>query len=241
MNREIEISNNNDLIDSRDIDDRIDYLMDAIYETEEDIESKKKACVDCDLQEHDLDEYTTELELLESIRRNFSGDSEWGYGITFIRETYFEDYARELAEDIGAISRDESWPLNHIDWESAADELKIDYSELDIDGIKYYYRSLLMTKLDLGVSPLTGKIYMGQIAADGVSFTDGTRRDVTQAAIVSVTKHLLHDTDQFADVGQEVKGIKQAFSPDGGNTWYELTARKLDGPPEGFQQPDSEE
>lgn len=141
MNREIEISNNNDLIDSRDIDNRIDYLRDAIDETREDIESKKQAGVDCDLEDFDLDEYTTELELLEGIRGNFSGDSEWGCGITFIRETYFEDYALELAEDIGAISRNESWPLNHIDWVSAANELKIYYSELDIDGITYYYRS----------------------------------------------------------------------------------------------------
>lgn len=53
----------------------------------------------------------------------------------------FEEYAQELAEDIGAIDRNSVWPNNCIDWEKAADELQYDYSSVDIDGKTYYFRS----------------------------------------------------------------------------------------------------
>ena len=60
---------------------------------------------------------------------------------TFIPDYEFEDYARELAEDIGAIGKDGEWPTNCIDWEQASNELKIDYSEIEVDGTTYYYRN----------------------------------------------------------------------------------------------------
>jgi hypothetical protein len=63
------------------------------------------------------------------------------HGITMIRDSYFEDYARELAEDIGAIDRNATWPNNYIDWEAAADALKTDYSTVDFDGIEYWVRA----------------------------------------------------------------------------------------------------
>jgi len=49
---------------------------------------------------------------------------------TMIPEDEFEDYAQQLAEDIGAIGKDNQWPLNCIDWEDASEELKNDYSEV---------------------------------------------------------------------------------------------------------------
>ncbi|KKK55784.1 hypothetical protein LCGC14_3071100, partial [marine sediment metagenome] len=45
-----------------------------------------------------------------------------------------------LAEDIGAIAKDTSWPATSIDWEAAANELLIDYSSVDFDGVTYYFR-----------------------------------------------------------------------------------------------------
>jgi hypothetical protein len=57
-----------------------------------------------------------------------------------IRDSYFEDYARQLAEDIGAIDSKASWPNNHIDWEDATDALKQDYTEVDFDGVSYWIR-----------------------------------------------------------------------------------------------------
>jgi len=68
------------------------------------------------------------------------GSSQWEDGITFVKDYYFEDYAREFAEDIGAISGDERWPATCIDWEKAASELKYDYSSVEFDGETYWYR-----------------------------------------------------------------------------------------------------
>lgn len=58
-----------------------------------------------------------------------------------IPEDEFENYAEELAEDIGLIQRDANWPYTHIDWGAAADELKQDYSTVSVEGITYYFQS----------------------------------------------------------------------------------------------------
>lgn len=95
---------------------------------------------DPDLPDLDEDE-KQELYALESI--NNEGESsfeDWMYGTTLIREDRFIDYAEEYASDIGAIDRDANWPLAHIDWKAAADELQQDYSSIDIDGIEYLGR-----------------------------------------------------------------------------------------------------
>ena len=71
------------------------------------------------------------------------GDEEWRgdwYPLTFVADWNFETYARDLAEDIGAIPDDVKWPCNCIDWEKAARELQIDYSLVEIDGDTYWYR-----------------------------------------------------------------------------------------------------
>ena len=83
------------------------------------------------------DEYVSLLAFKEEVD---SYTSEWQYGATIIHEDYFRDYAEQLADDIGAISKNQSWPLNHIDWDAAADELKTDYSEVTFDGNSYWVR-----------------------------------------------------------------------------------------------------
>jgi hypothetical protein len=80
--------------------------------------------------------------LLDELRGN-GGDHEWNgawYPVTLIRDSSFQDYAQEHAEDIGAIGRDAQWPLSYIDWDRAADELKMDYQQVDFDGVQYWYR-----------------------------------------------------------------------------------------------------
>lgn len=109
-----------DYFDSRDIMDRIEFLAD-----------------DADLDEWD----TEELEILRAFQAEASrGVEDWQYGATFISDDHFEDYAEELAYDIGAIDRNASWPLNRIDWEAAADDLKIDYSSFTLKGVIYWSR-----------------------------------------------------------------------------------------------------
>jgi hypothetical protein len=61
-----------------------------------------------------------ESELLAAIDELADGIEDWEYGAHFIAGYAFEDYARELAEDIGAIDANASWPNNCIDWETSS-------------------------------------------------------------------------------------------------------------------------
>lgn len=115
-----------DTIDVSELTSRVDELRE--YEEELD---------ECERQE--LDELT---EVLDDLRGN-GGDHQWNgdwYPSTLINDDYFEDYARQLAEDIGAIPDDTQWPCTCIDWEKAARELQVDYTSTEIDGGTYWYR-----------------------------------------------------------------------------------------------------
>jgi antirestriction protein len=75
--------------------------------------------------------------------RGMGGDEQWRgewYPVTLIRDSYFQTYAQELAEDIGAIKADSTWPHTCIDWEHAARELRYDYSAVEINGATYWTR-----------------------------------------------------------------------------------------------------
>lgn len=65
---------------------------------------------------------------------------DWLYGAQLIRDSYFTEYAQELADDIGAINSDAGWPNSCIDWDQAARELKQDYTSIAFDGVTYWVR-----------------------------------------------------------------------------------------------------
>ena len=122
------ISNLDDLIDSRDVIARIEELESSIESASEDNGTP------------DEDE-VTELAALKALEAEASGyAADWTYGETLIRDSYFEDYARDLAEDIGAIDKDAKWPNTCIDWEQAARELQQDYTSVEFDGVTYWIR-----------------------------------------------------------------------------------------------------
>lgn len=98
------------------------------------------------MQGLDEDE-TAELAMLESLLsdlKGYGGDHQWEgdwYPVTLIRESYFTDYAEELAEDMhGKAIAAAVWPFDCIDWEQAARNLQQDYSECEFNGVTYYYR-----------------------------------------------------------------------------------------------------
>jgi hypothetical protein len=66
--------------------------------------------------------------------------SDWQYGAQLIRDSYFKRYAMKLADDIGAIDHDATWPQTCIDWDQAARELQMDYIPVDFDGVDYWVR-----------------------------------------------------------------------------------------------------
>jgi hypothetical protein len=138
------ISNSDDLIDSRDVIERINelsetrdellYQIDAAEDKEE-AEAAKIALEDWEESDEGL-----ELKVLLKLQEEAEG-GDWEYGETLIRDSYFEQYAQDFAEDIGAIDPNANWPLNHIDWGAAAEELKQDYNCVDFDGEDYWIRS----------------------------------------------------------------------------------------------------
>lgn len=107
------------MIDSRDIIDRIEEL-------EDDMEN---------LTEEEKDELTNLKDLADDAS-DYSDN--WDYGAILIRDSYFEEYAKGFAEDIGAMRKNDAWPYNHIDWKAAANELKKDYTEVEFDGVSYW-------------------------------------------------------------------------------------------------------
>lgn len=119
-----EISNTEDVLDVRDIIERFEEL--------ENIEIKDDA---------EDQEFQTLQALLDDLKGN-GGDEQWRgdwYPLTLIRDSYFVDYCEELVSDIGDLPR-EIPPYIAIDWEKTADNLRIDYSFVEYDGVEYLYR-----------------------------------------------------------------------------------------------------
>lgn len=154
------ISNYDDIIDSRDVIARIEELeaeREALQLEIDDAEvqwlkteagtDEAHAVVDRRQAAYvALDAWTAsddadELRILKALADEASGyAADWKYGETLIRDSYFRDYAEQLADDIGAIDRNASWPVNCIDWDQAARELQMDYSAVDFDGVTYWIR-----------------------------------------------------------------------------------------------------
>lgn len=92
-----------------------------------------------------LDEYGSRevvierLAAIEALADEVDGD--WQYGVMLIPDGEFEDYARDLAEDIGAVNPRAGWPLTYIDWGAAADALRQDYLAVEFDGMTYLVRA----------------------------------------------------------------------------------------------------
>jgi hypothetical protein len=123
--------NSDDIIDSCDVIARIEELESERDDAQEESESALVSW---------LDENATELNALLSLADEASDYApDWHQGETLIRDSYFKNYAIELAEDCGAPISNE-WPMRCIDWDQAARELQMDYTSVDFDGVTYWIR-----------------------------------------------------------------------------------------------------
>ena len=119
-----------DIIDIRDIIERIEELPDLI---------EGDGC------EEQCNSYREELATLVGIMSELAGcggDEQWQgdwYPVTLISDSYFVDAMRELVQDIGDLPRDIPAYLA-IDWEATANNLRADYSSVDIGELTYWYR-----------------------------------------------------------------------------------------------------
>lgn len=149
------IDNSADVIDSRDVIARIEVLEGEREALTDAREAARVALVAADDREAmaamedamqaviDWDtDYMGELAALIELAKEASDyAADWQYGETLIRDSYFQTYAQELAEDIAgkAISHAQ-WPLNCIDWAQAARELRQDYTSVEFGGVTYWIR-----------------------------------------------------------------------------------------------------
>ena len=122
-----EITNQDAAIDSRDIIQRIEFLESALLDSP-----------DPEMQE--------ELDALTKVAEQGSHCSDWPYGETLIRHSYFTSYIEELIRDCYPMPKELSsgeWPWRHVtvDYEAAAAEAQDDYTEIDFDGVTYFIRS----------------------------------------------------------------------------------------------------
>lgn len=122
-------TNSDDTIDSRDVIERIEELQ---FERDNHPESPETWA-------EEYKEDAAELAALEALQAEVEGYGDWRHGMTLIRDDYFQTYAEQLANDTGAINRDARWPMNCIDWEQAAKELKSGYSCAEFAGVTYWY------------------------------------------------------------------------------------------------------
>lgn len=125
-----QITNYDDTFDSRDVLERIEELESQLGELLQDYPEEQAS----------IEKIQEELDLMYSIKDQYYSNREFEGGVIFIRDSYFEEYAHELAKDIAAISNDDHWPNYCIDWEWAARELQMDYTNIDFDGVMYWAR-----------------------------------------------------------------------------------------------------
>ena len=122
-----DISNTDDMIDSRDIIARIADL-ESPYDAENGLDN---------ISDGERDE----LLALKTLAEEAENVCEWEDGETLVHDNYFTKYAEQYAYDIGALNGEPHWPLNRIDWEAAASDLRQDYSSVDFDGVTFWVRS----------------------------------------------------------------------------------------------------
>lgn len=158
-------TNNDDIIDSRDLVARLEELTEEREALVEEVNTRvetERELVDANASDEELaaalsasmaarvevqdwdNENKEELDQLTTFLdevRNNAGDSPED-GATLIRSNYFVTYAQQLADDLG-VTNDrhvQQWPFTCIDWEQAAKELEQDYSTITWGGVDYLVR-----------------------------------------------------------------------------------------------------
>lgn len=128
-------TNTADVIDSRDILERISELEDSFSIFQGDDEDKT---IEDWLNSGD-DEATEYVNLTKLAEEASQYSSDWEYGEALIRYDYFEQYMDEMVADCYELPKDLPYWMNiTYDYEA----LKQDYASVDYDGIEYYIRSV---------------------------------------------------------------------------------------------------
>tara|TARA_R100000781_G_scaffold95210_1_gene59407 strand:- start:79 stop:447 length:369 start_codon:yes stop_codon:yes gene_type:complete len=117
-----DITNADDVIDSRDI---LEYI--EKYKDDKDFEEEVKALQDM------VDEYCNNY---TNTDRTYDGLEDLKCGLTFIRDSYFEDYMWDYFREVNQV--DEALEC-YIDIEAFARDQQYDYDSVNFSGIDYWF------------------------------------------------------------------------------------------------------
>lgn len=132
------ITNDAEVIDSREVIARIEYLESIHLEAIESGYLPPEVTLGAD--------DSAELAALVSLAAEASDyAADWIHGETLIRDDHFTDYVEQLVDDCyekptGFDSSEWPWRHMEMDWEAAADEAKQDYTSVDFGGVTYWIR-----------------------------------------------------------------------------------------------------
>jgi hypothetical protein len=136
-------------LDSRDLIKQCDELAELIADNHNEHVEDESLYIDSD----DVKEHNASYLLNSTIDMEYEisdmfdimkledacGSSEWDYGLFLIHEDNFQEYCKDLLQDCGDIP--ENLPdYIAIDWDETADNLKVDYSEVEYQGESYLFR-----------------------------------------------------------------------------------------------------
>lgn len=137
-----------DIIDTRDLIEKRDELkqsiLDSFLENFEHYEDRTECFEDILFEEEEIQSWKEiwedELEQIGEINKiEDELGREFDYGVTLVHEDYWEEYVEDLLVEIGYLPKDiPSWI--EIDWEATANNVKVDYTEVEYQGQTYYGR-----------------------------------------------------------------------------------------------------
>ena len=147
------VLNKEDLLDSRDIIDRIQELAKfqiEVFNEQQSLEDDDDLQIEEEdynndhfrywLKEAPSDEEREELKALLALNDECEGLSDWTHGETLIHSNYWVEYVEGLLIDCGDLPKE----IPHyiaIDWEKTADNIEQDYMRVDFDGEEYLIRN----------------------------------------------------------------------------------------------------
>ena len=130
MSRRSEVTNSEDVIDSRDVIDRIEELQTEYDDLEDGTEETAEW----------ISNNADKLAALKALAKQGEAYSDdWEYGSTLIRDSYFVDYCEELVKDIDGLPRNLPAYIV-VDWAATANNLRVDYTDVEFDGVTYWVR-----------------------------------------------------------------------------------------------------
>lgn len=148
------VLNKEDLLDSRDIIDRIQDLAKfqiEVFNEQLSLEDDDDLQIEEDNYSHILfrrwlkegegiDEERDELIKLLELQDQCEDLSDWEHGETLVHASYWVEYVEGLLIDCGDLPKE----IPHyiaIDWEKTADNIEQDYMRVDFDGEEYLIRN----------------------------------------------------------------------------------------------------